>query len=203
MQVRYIRSGLTLGSLSTVWIARPSIKHGILAHGELARGLPGADDLADLRPPAFVQHLAILGGVNVAQGPDPHLDPQGPLVQTSVPGQEPGDRELDHPPEPVLRARDAADLAGGPEVELVVGEREGLGEQPVLRVEVVQDESGRNPRSFRDVGDPCLRQPALGDDPGGRIQDLLVPVLALLGVLRAHRSPRLNLGQPRCRPRPY
>ena len=119
----------------------------VLGGGELAAGLTPADQVGQLRPPTLVEHLAVLGHLGVAERADPDLDPQRPLVETAELGQVRRDREIDEPPQLVLRRGDPADLARGAQVELVVRERERLGQQTILRLEVVRTRPGETPAS--------------------------------------------------------
>ena len=159
---------------------------GLHGGGELPARLSAADDVGELRTPALVEHLSVLGHLGVAERADPDLDPERPLVEASELGQVGRHREVDQPAEPILGRGDPADLARGPQVELIVRERQGFGEQTVLRFEVVQDQAGRHAGLLGDVGDPGLGEPAFGDDARRGVQDLLVTVLPLLHGAGTH-----------------
>src|SRR5213076_167143 len=90
----------------------------------------------------------------------------------------------------LARGRHLPELTRHAQVRLIVHVGERLDEEPILRSEVVEDQTGRHATAVGDVLDPRLGEAAIGDDLRGRLHDLLVAIpLWLRPGPRAHRSP--------------
>jgi hypothetical protein len=124
-------------------MARPSIiaPRRRAKSSELPSLLPRPDDLRDRVPPSPVQGLAVLRHVGVPGSSGPQIEPEEPFVEDVLAGLlAEGTGELDESYELLRGSLEFGQLARGLLVELSVGERERFAEEPVLGLEVVDDQ---------------------------------------------------------------
>jgi len=93
-------------------------------------------------------------------------------LDSRLPGPVRRARQLDETPKLLGRRWEVTELLGGRRVEPFLGERQRLGEEPVLRSEVVDDERGRRSGPFGDVGDPRVGQSPRSDHLDRGLEDL-------------------------------
>src|SRR5215212_8106311 len=136
---------------------------------ELAGPLPLSDHLRDRRAPSLVERLALAGRLVVAQRPRPQLDPQRPILVCLAP-LDGRTRELYQPHQLLGRTLDAGQLAKGLDVKEVLGVGQRLGEDLLLRAEVVHHQRRTQSRSLRDIGDAGVAQTPLPDHLHRRLQ---------------------------------
>ena len=139
--------------------------------GEFAGLHPGADDPRHELGGLLVELLADLLHHRVAQRLAPTVDPQHPFDVVAALGHV----VLYHPFELAEGGRSVLDLALhlGHVLVGVVGER--LGEQLLLRIEVVVDQAARHLESFGNIGNSGAGKASLDDDFARRLEDLVAP----------------------------
>ena len=135
---------------------------------EVAALDPLADDPLEQAVRVFVELLADPAHHRVAQRLTPRIDPEHPLEVAAALGHV----VLQRPVELLDRRRRCLDLGLhlGEVLARVVGE--GLGEELLLRVEVVVDEAARHAEPLGDVADAGGGEPSLDDDLAGDLEDL-------------------------------
>jgi hypothetical protein len=148
---------------------------------EDAYSLAVSNDIGNDRSPSTIQRFALARSLGVAASPSPELNPERPVILVTI-GAIVGARPFYERHQTLERIGDTGQLVERVEVKPVFGKGERLCQQPVLGLEVVEEEAGTQAGSFGDIGNARVAKPALTNDLDGRLQRLKTPLLCQFGA---------------------